>query len=133
MALTNRHRHWGLTLIELLIVLVITGVLISIAAPSWQGFHVDGVVDEARLVLSRLDLKQRAFWQEHGRYAGVSDLPSLGSLSPRVARYYTLQVDLPPDGFQLHLNSGDHAWPSLGLNHLGLWSESVVEDPASAP
>ena len=132
MALSNRRGHWGVTLIELLIVLVITGVLISIAAPSWQGFHVDGVVDEARLVLTRLDLKQRAFWQEHGRYAGVSDLPSLASLSPRVARYYTLQVDLPPDGFQLHLNSGDHAWPSLGLNHLGLWSGSAVEDPASA-
>ncbi len=133
MALSNRRGHWGVTLIELLIVLVITGVLISIAAPSWQGFHVDGVVDEARLVLTRLDLKQRAFWQEHGRYAGVSDLPSLASLSPRVARYYTLQVDLPPDGFQLHLNSGDHAWPSLSLNHLGLWSGSAVWNPASAP
>ncbi|MEK9592806.1 MAG: prepilin-type N-terminal cleavage/methylation domain-containing protein [Luminiphilus sp.] len=133
MTLTKRHRHWGLTLIELLIVLVITGVLISIAAPSWQNFHVDGVLDEARLVLTRLDLKQRTFWQEHGRYAGVMDLPSLASLSPRVARYYTLQVDLPPDGFQLHLNSSDHAWPSLSLNHLGLWSGSAVEDPASAP
>ena len=133
MALTKRHRHWGLTLIELLIVLMITGVLISIAAPSWQNFHVDGVLDEARLVLTRLDLKQRAFWQEHGRYAGVSDLPSLASLSPRVARYYTLQVDLPPDGFQLHLNSGDHAWPSLSLNHLGLRSGSAVKDRASAP
>ena len=132
MALTHRRGHWGLTLIELLIVLVITGVLVSIAAPSWQNFHVDGVVDEARLVLTRLDLKQRAFWQEHGQYAGVSDLPSLASLSPRVARYYTLQVDLPRDGFQLHLNSGDHAWPSLGLSHLGLWSGSAVEDPASA-
>ena len=132
MALTHRRGHWGLTLIELLIVLVISGVLVSIAAPSWQNFLVDGVVDEARLVLTRLDLKQRTFWQEHGRYAGVSDLPSLASLSPRVARYYTLQVDLPPDGFQLHLNSGDHAWPSLGLNHLGLWSGSAVEDPASA-
>ena len=133
MALTKRHRHWGLTLIELLIVLVITGVLISIAAPSWQNFHADGLLDEARLVLTRLDLKQRAFWQEHGRYARVSDLPSLASLSPRVARYYTLQLDLPPDGFQLHLNSGDHAWPSLSLNHLGLWSGAAVEDPASAP
>jgi len=133
MALTKRRGHWGVTLIELLIVLVITGVLISIAAPSWQNFHVDGLLDEARLVLRRLDLKQRAFWQEHGRYAGVSDLPSLASLSPRVARYYTLQLDLPPDGFQLHLNSGDHAWPSLSLNHLGLWSGSAVEDPASAP
>jgi len=133
MALTKRHRHWGLTLIELLMVLVITGVLVSIAAPSWQNFHVDGVVDEARLVLMRLDLKQRAFWQEHSRYAGVSDLPPLASLSPRVARYYTLQVDLPPDGFQLHLNSSDHAWPSLGLNHLGLWSGAEMRDPASAP
>ena len=133
MALTKRHLQWGLTLIELLIVLVITGVLISIAAPSWQNFHVDGVLDEARLVLTRLDLKQRAFWQEHGRYAGVSDLPSLTSLSPSVARYYTLQVDLPHDGFQLHLNSGDHTWPSLSLNHLGLWSGSAVEGPASAP
>ena len=54
MALTKRYRHWGLTLIELLIVLMITGLLISIAAPSWQNFHVEGVLDEARLVLTRL-------------------------------------------------------------------------------
>ena len=133
MTLTNRQGHWGLTLIELLIVLVITGVLISIAVPSWQGFHVGGVVEEARLVLTRLDLKQRAFRQEHGRYAGVSDLPPLASLSPRLSRYYTLQVDLPPDGFQLLLTSGDHDWPSLGLDHLGLWSGSAVGDLASAP
>ncbi|MBL6821704.1 MAG: prepilin-type N-terminal cleavage/methylation domain-containing protein [Luminiphilus sp.] len=133
MTLTNRQGHWGLTLIELLIVLVITGVLISLAVPSWQGFHGGGVVEEARLVLTRLDLKQRAFRQEHGRYAGESDLPPLASLSPRLSSYYTLQVDLPPDGFQLLLTSGDHNWPSLGLDHLGLWSGSAVGDLASAP
>ena len=133
MARTSRRDGRGFTLIELLMVLVISALLLAVAAPSWRAFQRDGVIQEARLVLTRLDLKQRAYWQRYGRYAGVGDLPPLGSLSSRVAGHYTLQVELSPDGFQLLLSSDDLNWPSLGVNHLGFWSGSEQEAQASGP
>ena len=83
MALTKRHRHWGLTLIELLIVLVITGLLVSIAAPSWQGFYVDGVVHEARLVLTRLGEPGNA---DYGHLSASLDFAGSGPRQSALSR-----------------------------------------------
>ena len=57
------------TLIELMVVLAIVGTLLTVALPSWRSLQDRATENEARVVLQRLALAQRAFWQRYQRYA----------------------------------------------------------------
>ena len=52
------------TLIELMVVLAIVGTLLF-----WRSSGQSATENEARVVLQRLALAQRAFWQRYQRYA----------------------------------------------------------------
>ena len=111
------------TLIELMVVLAIVGTLLTVALPSWRSLQDRATENEARVVLQRLALAQRAFWQRYQRYAMSSELPALENLSRRIAQRYQLRVSTESQGFTLQLLSRTESLPSLELSHLGIWRE----------
>tara|TARA_B100000497_G_scaffold83453_1_gene93003 strand:- start:2464 stop:2829 length:366 start_codon:yes stop_codon:yes gene_type:complete len=110
------------SLIELLVVVGILSILLTIAMPSWQSVRVASAVREARIVLERLNLQQRHFWQQHTRYAATDELPPLAALSETVGQYYQLSAEPTDAGFLLRLVSTVPTAPSLALDHRGVWT-----------
>ena len=112
------------SLIELLVVVSILSIVVAIAMPSWQSVRVASAGREARIVLERLNLHQRHFWQQHTRYATTEELPPLAVLSKTVGHYYRLSAEPTDAGFLLRLMSTVPAAPSLALDHRGVWTIS---------
>jgi general secretion pathway protein G len=67
------RRQDGFTLVELLIVLIILGILLTVAVPSYLGFK-----DRANKVAAQANLRSalpsiETYYADHNGYAGMSD------------------------------------------------------------
>ena len=92
MQLRNRMR--GITLIELMIVVVIVSILAAVAYPNYQEFTARAKRNEARAALLRLATNQERFYLNNNTF--TQDLTALGfSTTPTwttETEYYTVQV-----------------------------------------
>ena len=59
----------GFTLIEVLVVLLMTSLLVAAVLPNWRAVQTEALTREAQIALARIDLAQRQFRQQHRRYA----------------------------------------------------------------
>jgi type IV pilus assembly protein PilE len=84
----------GITLIELMVVVVIVSILVSIAYPNYQEFTARAKRNEARAALLRLATNQERFYINNNTF--TDDLTSLGFAStPTVMTetgYYEIEV-----------------------------------------
>jgi len=89
-----RKHMRGITLIELMIVIVIIGILATIAYPNYQEFTARAKRNEARAALLQLATNQERFYLNNNTF--TQNLISLGfSATPTVITatgYYTIQV-----------------------------------------
>ncbi|UXH80306.1 type IV pilin protein [Roseateles amylovorans] len=92
--------HRGLTLIELLVALLLVGVLLSIALPSYRQHVLKAFRAEAIQALSQLQVTQERFRSRHPRYASTLEELSAPSLTPQ-ARYRLQLVEASASGFIL--------------------------------
>lgn len=67
---TRAQRTGGYTLIELMIVVVITGVLAAVAIPAFRGYIQKSRTAEAAAFLGVIKLRQTSYRGEFGQYAG---------------------------------------------------------------
>ena len=118
------------SLIEILVVLTIIALLVAIAAPSWRAQQNQALTNEARIVLERLDLKQRQFMLRHARYASAHELPPLQTISTALIGHYRLEVWADAREYALQLIGKRPGLPTLALNQLGIFTESMY---AGAP
>lgn len=70
----SRRAARGFTLIEILAVLGITGVLSSIAWPSFEGSLRKARRAEAMLAMAQLQIAQERWYANRGRYASLDEL-----------------------------------------------------------
>ena len=65
------HTEAGFTAIELLVVLIIIGILLAIAVPSYIGFRDRAANDEAKTSLREALPSAQAYYLDNGSYAGM--------------------------------------------------------------
>ncbi len=63
------RRPAGVTLIELMIVLIIVGVLSAVAVPAWRSYTLRAHRTEAKSALLRLAVNQERWYLQHNVYA----------------------------------------------------------------
>jgi type IV pilus assembly protein PilE len=68
----------GVTLLELMAVVVVIGVLGMIAIPSYRQYTMRAQRTEAKTALLQLATNQERFYLQNRRYGGTADLAALG-------------------------------------------------------
>jgi type IV pilus assembly protein PilE len=86
----GRTRCAGLTLIEVMIVVVIIGIISAIAFPVYDRYTTESRRSEARSALTRIATQQAEYVLNHSVYA--SDVTSLGFDATSENGYYTLEI-----------------------------------------
>ena len=82
---------WGFSLVELMVVLAITGLLASIALPAYQGHLRKARRGDAQGSLQRIQLEQTRWRTQHETYA--TQVSDLGLSSNQSAQgYYQLSI-----------------------------------------
>ena len=132
MSVTRFPEASAFSLIEMLVVLAMVAILGAMALPSWRAQKNQAVVDEARLVLRRLDLKQREHLLRYTHPATAAELPMLDELSETVAAHYRLEVMIQDEGYRLRLVPTKPDMPALGLSDSGVGVEATPLEPGSA-
>lgn len=113
----------GFTLIELMVVVAITGALLLLSYANNQSLFDQGREAEAKAFLLEISSRQASFWQQHSAYAqSLSELNVVipDSLKP----YYRLELKRStssPPGYEAKATpiTGDSLNKTLWINHLG--------------
>jgi prepilin-type N-terminal cleavage/methylation domain-containing protein len=72
MQCTARRRASGFTLVELMIIVVILGVLATVAIPQYQGYVYRSKTTEAVGFLAEIKMRQESYRADFGQYCKVS-------------------------------------------------------------
>lgn len=87
----------GYTLVELMIVVAITGVLAAVAIPAFRGYILRSRASEANAFLGVIKLRQMAYRGEFGQFAGFGAAINAGSFVPGDATVMDgSQLPFPP-------------------------------------
>src|SRR5688572_30003429 len=87
----NRRRMLGITLLELMIVILVIGVLGAIAIPSYRQYMMRAQRTEAKTALLRIAANQERFYLTNRTYSGNPALLGfVGGLSERGT--YTIAI-----------------------------------------
>ncbi len=83
--LPQRARKRGVSLLEVMVVLIVIGVLISASAPSFQRSIRQSRADIAGANLRAIWVAERLYWLDNRTFtADLSELESLGILDPTI-------------------------------------------------
>ena len=66
--------RWGLTLLELLIIIAVVAVLVFVALPTLKPTEEEASADFAKEMLEYLYAREQAYYSLHGTYAPLSKL-----------------------------------------------------------
>lgn len=91
-------RMRGMTLIELMTVIVVVAILGSLAVSSYRSYLIRTNRTEARMVLLRLQAAQEKFFLQNNSYADTSQLPTappagLGIATTTPNGNYTISIE----------------------------------------
>jgi type IV pilus assembly protein PilE len=93
---TAKRRQHGMTLLELMAVVMVIGVLGMIAIPSYRQYTMRAQRVEAKTALLRLQTNQERFYLANRRYGVDADLTALGFPGGLTERgTYTVAIAAP--------------------------------------
>ncbi|BBN80946.1 type IV minor pilin protein PilE [Pseudoalteromonas sp. A25] len=119
----NNIKGKGFTLLEALIVLVILGIVASVAYPSYRNFLVKAARSEAMVVLLDAANKQEQYYVDNRSY--TDKLSDIGVPEKTENGYYSLSVTVDEATFEVVAKpiagpvSGDKECSALMINELG--------------
>ena len=133
MPLTRAHRaaSRGFTLIELMATVSITGVLSSIALPSFEGVLHKARRSDALVAAAQVQLAQESFRSLASSYGTLAEI-RVGGRSP--AGHYTLEVAAPTAlGYELVATAVGPQARDAACRYLKLTSRGLNVERASGP
>jgi len=96
--MSRNNRQSGITLIELMTVVVIVSILVTVAIPSYRSYLIRTQRSDAKTALLTLRAAQEKFYLQNNEYTSkVTDPPASGGLGLRPTSdngFYTITVDL---------------------------------------
>lgn len=132
----------GVTMIEMLVVLVVVGVLAAIALPAYRQHMVRVNRTEATTLLHEIAAAEERYYLQQGRYTASINAGSpagLGLGSPMLARHYAFDVALAADAQSFIANAtpirgrgqdSDEDCLAFSLDHRGRRGVSGSRDTA---
>jgi type IV pilus assembly protein PilE len=115
--LRNYYRKMhGVTLLELMIVVVIVGIMAAIAYPNYRDFTDRAKRNEAKAILLEIAQNQERFYLQNSRYGNLVDLGYGGPTVDTGSGAYTVVVGPNPD---FAVNFSAVANYNLGGNEAG--------------
>ena len=113
----------GFTLIELLIVIVIIGILLAIAVPSYLGFK-----DRANKRAVQSDIREaiptaEAFYSDHGSYTNLA-LPSMTQIDSGISQNLQVAVLNGGQNYCIGESKGNQSWAVKGPG--ATWSKGAT-------
>ncbi len=87
----------GVTLMELMIVVVIVGILAAISYPSYQDFVNRAKRNEAKSMLLEIAQNQERFYLQNSTYGTLSQLGYAADSIPTDSGAYQVTINPPPD------------------------------------
>lgn len=98
MMMRNVYRKMrGITLLELMIVVVIVGIMAAIAYPNYRDSIDRAKRNEARAILSEIAINQERFYLQNSRYGNLVDLGYGGPTIDTDSGAYTVVVGPNPN------------------------------------
>ena len=127
-----RKMH-GVTLLELMIVVVIIGILASIAYPAYQDFVNRAKRNEAKAMLLEIAQNQERFYLQNSTYGTLSQLGYGADTIPTDTGTYQVTINPPPDASNFNAVAsyqlgGKEATKCLTFNVDGRGSQTSLPD-----
>jgi type IV pilus assembly protein PilE len=94
-----RKGQKGVTLIELLAVMIIVAILASIAVPSYRSYVLRSQRTDATTALLRIQSSEEKFLVQNGKYTETMDTGGLGLTKTSEQGLYDLDVKLTTTGY----------------------------------
>jgi len=130
---TQRKKHSGFTIIELMIVIAIVAILVALAYPSYSQYVMKARRGEAQQLLLNWSINQEIWRSNNTEYATLAQLPAPVhddynfSLPARSATAYTLQA-LAQDNQTNDKARDGTSCTTLTLNQSGVKTEAACWD-----
>ena len=113
---TLHRRHRGITLIELLTVIIILSLLMTIAVPTYRQYLIRAQRSEAKIALLQLQTAQEKYYAQYNRYTddvttkSTATTPGLGLPAvTETGKYDVAVTDLAEGGQAYTATASPHA------------------------
>lgn len=87
----------GITLLELMIVVVIVGIMAAIAYPNYRDFAARAKRNEAKAILLEIAQNQERFYLQNSTYGTLSQLGYVADIIETDTGSYDVTIAPPPD------------------------------------
>ena len=91
------RRMQGVTLLELMVVVVIVGILAAVAYPNYRDFAARAKRTEAKAILLEIAQNEERFYLQNSRYGTLAELGYAGNTINTDTGSYSVTINPPPD------------------------------------
>ena len=130
MLVINYRRMRGITLLELMIVVVIIGILAAVGYPNYRDFAARAKRNEAKAMLLEIAQNEERLYLQNSRYGTLSELGYAADTIPSDTGSYSVTVNGPNasnfDGQATFVLGGSEATKCLTFNIDGRGSQTSL-------